>query len=156
MSTTSTSLKVNVKDVYKDFRTSDSGLLPKQKLAQALRCLGHNPLQKEVILEAKKYKGQMLDFSQFEKILGEFEKKEKVQREELEESLNIFDVDGEGWISRGQIKHLICSPTGEEALTEDEFEELLDNIQANEDGLIRVTDFAHLLNQGNLPKTTDL
>ena len=73
----------------------------------------------------------------------------------MEESLSIFDVDGEGWISRGQIKHLMCSQTGEE-LTEEEFEELLDNIPGNEDGMIRVADFAHLLSQGDLPKVTDL
>ena len=74
---------------------------------------------------------------------------------QVEESLGIFDVDGDGWISRGQIKHLICSQTGE-GLTEDEFEELLDNIPGNEDGMIRVADFAHLLNQGGLPTVTDL
>ena len=74
---------------------------------------------------------------------------------QVEESLSIFDVDGEGWISRGQIKHLMCSQTGEE-LTEEEFEELLDNIPGNEDGMIRVADFAHLLCQGDLPKVTDL
>ena len=69
--------------------------------------------------------------------------------------MGIFDVDGDGWISRGQIKHLICSQTGE-GLSEDEFEELLDNIPGNEDGMIRVADFAHLLNQGGLPTVTDL
>ena len=69
--------------------------------------------------------------------------------------MGIFDVDGDGWISRGQIKHLICSQTGE-GLSADEFEELLDNIPGNEDGMIRVADFAHLLNQGGLPTVTDL
>ena len=49
----------------------------------------------------------------------------------------------------------MCSQTGEE-LTEEEFKELLDNIPGNEDGMIRVADFAHLLSQGDLPKVTDL
>ena len=33
---------------------------------------------------------------------------------------------------------------------------LRNNIPGNEDGMIRVADFAHLLNQGGLPTVTDL
>ena len=73
----------------------------------------------------------------------------------VEESLSIFDVDGEGWISRGQLKHLLCSNSGDE-LTADEFEELFKNLPGNEDGMIRVIDVAHMLNEGQLPKVTDL
>ena len=88
-----------------------------------------------------------------------FKKVEVIEKQfipkQVEESLSIFDVDGDGWISRGQIKHLMCSQTGE-GLTEDEFEDLLDNIPGNEDGMIRVSDFTHLLTQGGLPRVTDL
>ena len=36
-----------LQDVYKDLCSAD-GHLPKERVAQALRCLGHNPLQQEV------------------------------------------------------------------------------------------------------------
>ena len=36
-----------MQDVFKDLRSKD-GNVPKEKAAQALRCLGFNPLQEEV------------------------------------------------------------------------------------------------------------
>ena len=67
----------------------------------------------------------------------------------------MFDVDGEGWISRGQMKHLLCSDTGE-GLTAQEFEELFETILGNEDGMIRSSDLAHLISQGTMPAITHL
>ena len=68
----------------------------------------------------------------------------------------MFDIDGEGWLSRGQMKHLLCSADSGEGLTEPEFEELFENILGNEDGLIRSSDLAHLISQGSLPALTHL
>ena len=68
----------------------------------------------------------------------------------------MFDIDGEGWLSRGQMKHLLCSGGSGESLTEEEFEELFENILGNEDGLVRSADLAHLISQGAMPALTHL
>merc|ERR1712215_402307 len=149
-----TKLDTNKKDVYKDLAGKE-GLLSKEKVAQAVRCLGHNPLNQEVNALTRKYKGKYLNYPQFEEVLKEVTKLTKPIKDEVSESLDIFDVDGEGLISRGHMKHLLCTKTGE-GLTEEEFEDLLDNIPPNEDGMIRVTDFAHLLTFGGLPTVTNL
>ena len=68
----------------------------------------------------------------------------------------MFDVDGEGWLSRGQMKHLLCAEDSGEGLTGQEFEELFENILGNEDGLVRSSDRAHLISQGAMPALTHL
>ena len=54
------------------------------------------------------------------------------------------------------MKHLLCGSDSGEGLTEQEFEELFENILGNEDGLIRSSDLAHLLHAGVLPALTQL
>ena len=68
----------------------------------------------------------------------------------------MFDIDGEGWLSRGQMKHLLCASDSGEGLTEQQFEELFQNILGNEDGLIRSSDLAHLIHAGTMPALTQL
>jgi len=131
------------------------GLLSKSKISTALRCLGFNPLNKEMGAVVKKYKGDAVSFKQFEEIIKYFEKQKQPSREEISESVDVFDIDGEGWISRGQMKHLLCSDTGE-GLTSQEFEELFETLLGNEDGMIRASDLAHLLSQGTMPALTHL
>ena len=54
------------------------------------------------------------------------------------------------------MKHLLCASDSGEGLTEQEFEELFENILGNEDGQIRSSDLAHLIHAGSMPALTQL
>merc|ERR1712037_610993 len=70
---------------------------------------------------------------------------EQSPKDELSESLSVFDVDGEGWVPMSHFKHLICSPESGEGLTSDQFDNLLSTVKTSEDGLVRIADIVHLL-----------
>eukprot|EP00091_Calanus_sinicus_P021420 TRINITY_DN6346_c0_g1_i1.p1 TRINITY_DN6346_c0_g1~~TRINITY_DN6346_c0_g1_i1.p1 ORF type:complete len:145 (+),score=36.63 TRINITY_DN6346_c0_g1_i1:212-646(+) len=133
-------------DVFRDF-CDPTGHLPKDKVADAVRCLGENPLQSEIRDITNKFKGQGLNFQQFEEVVRICKNMNQSPTDELSESLAVFDVDGEGLIPRSQIKHLICSGESGEGLSVEGFEMLMEHIKANEDGMVRIADLVHLLEQ---------
>eukprot|EP00092_Neocalanus_flemingeri_P003360 GFUD01003598.1.p1 GENE.GFUD01003598.1~~GFUD01003598.1.p1 ORF type:complete len:145 (+),score=40.22 GFUD01003598.1:182-616(+) len=133
-------------DVFRDF-CDVTGHLPKEKVGDAVRCLGENPLQSEIRDITNKFKGQGLSFQQFEEVVRICRKQNQSPVDELSESLAVFDVDGEGFIPRSQIKHLICSEESGEGLTAANFEMLMERIETNEDGMVRIADLVHLLEQ---------
>merc|ERR1712243_139085 len=55
-------------DVFRDF-CDPTGFLPKDKVADAVRCLGENPLQSEIREITNKFKSQGLNFQQFEEVV---------------------------------------------------------------------------------------
>jgi len=133
-------------DVFRDFCDS-TGQLPKEKVADAVRCLGENPLQSEIRDITNKFKGHGLNFQQFEEVIRIYKKMNQSPNDELSESLAVFDVDGEGLIPMSQIKHLICSGDSGEGLTVDGFDMLMEHMKVDEDGMVRVADIVHLLQQ---------
>merc|ERR1711892_1517535 len=99
-----------------------TGHLPKEKVADAVRCLGENPLQSEILDLTKKIKGQALSFQQFEEVVKTCK-------------------------NMSQIKHLICSEESGEGLTKESFDMLMEHIVVNDDGMVRIADIVHLLEQ---------
>jgi len=134
----------DVQQVYLD-HCDKSGQMPKEKVADAARCLGQNPLQTEIRDLVKKYKGTSITLAQFQEVTSTCEKQNKSPKDELSESLSVFDVDGEGFIPRSQFKHLITSTESGEGIQPEEFEILMCTVKTNEDGLVRVADIVHLL-----------
>merc|ERR1711934_525483 len=83
--------------------------------------------------------------AQFQEVASLCERQNKSPKDELSESLSVFDVDGEGWVPMSHFKHLICSPESGEGLTSDQFDNLLSTVKTSEDGLVRIADIVHLL-----------
>merc|ERR1711874_23894 len=134
----------DIQQIYLD-HCDKSGQMPKEKVADAVRCLGQNPLQTEIRDLVKRFKGPSITLAQFQEVHSLCQGQNKSPRDELSESLSVFDVDGEGFIPRSHFKHLICDPESGEGLTTQEFEMLLTTVKTNEDGLVRITDIVHLL-----------
>ena len=67
--------------------------------------------------------------------------------DELYESLAVFDVDGEGLVPMSHIRHLITSETSGEGLNSQQFDFLVERIEVNEDGMVRIADLVQLIQQ---------
>merc|ERR1711872_194859 len=134
-------------ELYDDFADEDAKL-PKDKVGEAIRCLGHNPMETEVAGWLTGFPSPSITFTQFKEVLNHAEDQLPSTIEEVSESLGAFDLDGEGWIPIGQLKHLMCTDAGvpEECLSPDEFEFLISGVK-QEDGFIRYEEIAHLLTQ---------
>ena len=67
--------------------------------------------------------------------------------DELYESLAVFDVDGEGLVPMSHIKHLITSDTSGAGISGAQFHFLMERIEVNEDGMVRIADLVNLIQQ---------
>ena len=101
-----------MKEVFRDF-CDVSGFLPKDKVGDAVRCLGENPLQSEVTEITKRFKGHGLTFQQFEEVLRICKAQNQSPGDELTESLSVFDVDGEGFVPMSHIRNLMSESGGQ-------------------------------------------
>jgi len=139
--------RTGYKEIFDDFADEDAKL-PKDKVGEAIRCLGHNPLETEVSGWVADIPGNSISFKQFGQVITQAEATLPSTIEEVSESLGAFDLDGEGWIPVGQLKHLMCTDAGapEECLSQEEFDFLLSGVK-QEDGFIRYQEIAHLLTQ---------
>merc|ERR1711872_174381 len=135
-----------LKDVFRDF-CDRTGHLPKEKVGDAVRCLGENPLESEIQEITKDFKGAGITLVQFEEVVRICKTQNQSPSDELYESLAVFDVDGEGLVPMSHIKHLICSEDSGEGLTVEGFAMLMEHIKVDEDGMVRVADIVHLLQQ---------
>jgi len=134
----------DIQQIYWD-HVDKSGQMPKERVADAVRCNGQNPLNTEIRDIVKRFKGPSITLAQFQEVASLCERQNKSPKDELSESLSVFDVDGEGWVPMSHFKHLICSPESGEGLTPDQFDNLLSTVKTSEDGLVRIADIVHLL-----------
>jgi len=134
------------KEVFSDF-CDGSGFLPKTRVGDAVRCLGENPLQSEISDLTKQYSGQGITFEQFQEVVKTCKSQNQSPTDELSEAFSVFDVDGEGFVSMSHIRHLLSGESGAEALNRDQCDMLLDNIEVNEDGMVRIADLVTLIQQ---------
>ena len=131
-----------------------------------MRCLGENPLQSEVYFPArvpgptedchvslqiaeitKDFKGAGLTLHQFEEVVRICKCQNQSPPDELFESLAVFDVDGEGFVPMSHIKHLITGDTSGEGLSTSQFDFLVERIEVNQDGMVRIADLVNLIQQ---------
>merc|ERR1712154_448798 len=133
-------------DVYRDF-CDRTGQLPKERVGDAVRCLGENPLQSEIVEITKDFKGSGLTLHQFEEVVRICKSQNQSPPDELYESLAVFDVDGEGFVPMSHIKHLITGDTSGEELTTSQFDFLVERIEVNQDGMVRIADLVNLIQQ---------
>ena len=66
---------------------------------------------------------------------------------QLSESLSVFDVDGEGFVPLSHIRHLLTDAASGEGLAAEQCDLLLDTLEVNEDGMVRIADIVQLIQQ---------
>merc|ERR1712025_1389231 len=117
----------DIQQIYWD-HVDKSGQMPKERVADAVRCNGQNPLNTEIREIVKRFKGPSITLAQFQEVASLCERQNKSPRDELSESLAVFDVDGEGFMPRSQLKHLITDPQSGEGIKPEEFELLMSTV----------------------------
>merc|ERR1711910_155110 len=125
-----------LKDVYRDF-CDRTGQLPKEKVGDAVRCLGENPLESEIRDITKDFKGAGITLQQFEEVVRICKNQNQSPPDELYEGL----------APMSHIKHLITSETSGEGISSSQFNFLMERIEVNEDGMVRIADLVTLIQQ---------
>merc|ERR1712080_15238 len=131
-----------IEDTFNDH--SKDGRIPADKIGDAIRALGYNPLQSEVQQWIESV-GSTFSLNDFLSIINHCKNQQETSsREEVNESLAFFDMDGEGYLPVEQLRYLMCSVQTGEQITKTEFDELIDGIHVRE-GKISYLDLAEIM-----------
>ena len=101
----------------------------------------------QIVDITKDFKGAGLTLRQFEEVVRICKSQNQSPPDELYESLAVFDVDGEGLVPMSHIKHLITADNSGEALATSQFDFLMERVEVNQDGMVRIADLVHLIQQ---------
>ncbi|KAJ3355291.1 hypothetical protein GGF32_002070 [Allomyces javanicus] len=131
------------KEVFSLFDRKGNGFIEPDALGDVLRSIGQNPTEAQVadILAALPDKGQKpISFDLFKDILSRPDGfKAAGTIEEFCQGFAVFDKEGAGFISSGELRYVLTS-LGEK-MTNAEVDELLKYVDMTKDGQVKYEDF---------------
>lgn len=159
--------KQELESVFEMFDKNKDGKISCEELGVVLRTLGHRYSQTEIedmIKNADKNDNGFVEYDEFVLLMkrasaataaqeGEEEAVPKEKADEAREAFEIFDMDGNGFIDRHELR-FIMSRLGENPEEED-ICEMFRHADLNGDGLIDYGEFTHLMTimaQGGVKK----
>ena len=118
------------------------GYITPADFTTCVRMLGANPSEKEVAALKKDIGTEKIDFDTFVKHLPKALARPRDTVEELMECFQVFDKDGNGYISIQELKHIYCG-LGEK-FSDEEFDDMQKSIDDGS-GMVAYEDFAKMM-----------
>jgi len=138
--------KINqFKRAFSKFDKGNSGLIKSKMLGNILRSLGMNPTEAELqdmINEVDKDGTGLLNFPNFLYMMAKKENDEEAE-DEIREAFKVFDGDGNGFISRTELRHVMLN-LGEQ-VSEEECDAMVDEADIDGDGCINYEEFYSMM-----------
>jgi len=129
------------KKAFSSFDKNNSGTIKSKSLGNVLRTLGMNPTEAELqdmINEVDKDGTGLLMFPNFLYMMAKKENDEEAE-EEIREAFKVFDGDGNGFISRVELRHVMMN-LGEK-ISEEECDAMVEEADVDGDGSINYEEF---------------
>lgn len=126
--------------IFKQFDLDKDGTISPAELSEALMIFGCKPKKEEldnIINELDKDKSGELNFEEFIKVFTLQNEKTKTNQE-LIEAFKLIDSENDGYVTSTQLK-LLLTKVGEK-LSQEEVEEILNEIDPNGEGYIKYMD----------------
>eukprot|EP00160_Parvularia_atlantis_P021287 Unigene916_Nuclearia_a/m.2938 Unigene916_Nuclearia_a/g.2938 ORF Unigene916_Nuclearia_a/g.2938 Unigene916_Nuclearia_a/m.2938 type:complete len:148 (-) Unigene916_Nuclearia_a:153-596(-) len=131
------------KEAFNLFDKQGNGTIPLKDLPDLLRAVGQNPLKTELeaIMNAHDATGKKpVSYTDYVKIQNRPDGwKAHGTEEEFIQGFAVFDRDGNGLISAGELRYVLTS-LGEK-LSDREVDELIRAVETDKDGMINYSDF---------------
>eukprot|EP01045_Picozoa_sp_COSAG04_P007086 COSAG04_NODE_361_length_15860_cov_18.114904_10_plen_1886_part_00 len=134
-----------LKDLFKLFDKDDSDSIDAKELSTVVRALGLNPSNADLenlMAKFDKDESGSISFAEFESMHSEC-MQDIDSQEKLKKSFEIFDQDGNGYVSAEELRKTLTS-LGEK-LTFDEAKEMINEADTDRDGQINYEEFAKLM-----------
>ena len=136
---------IEFREAFQAFDKDGNGSITTKELGTVMRSLGQNLSEaeiKEMIDIVDEDKSGTIDFQEFLHLM--FRKMKIIDKEEeLLDAFNILDKDGNGKISKYELRYIIMST--ESGLTEEEIEDFIKTIGIDEDGNVDLQDFINVI-----------
>merc|ERR1712032_1604317 len=123
------------------FAHEKTGVLKAKQMGEVMRKLGQNPAEAELqdmINEVDKDGAGLVEFPVFLYMMAKKENDETAE-DEIREAFKVFDGDGNGFINRVELRHVMMN-LGEK-MTELECDALVDEADIDGDGCINYEEF---------------
>jgi len=134
-----------LKDIFAMFDKDNSGSIDIKELDAMVSSLGIAATPEDLndmIQEADLDGSGTIEFSEFKLLIGPHFQKEKPP-EDYVEAFKFFDKDGDGFISRTELRHIMN--TVDVSLAETDIEEMIKEADANGDGKIDFDEFIKMM-----------
>ena len=126
------------KEAFSLFDKDGDGTITTKELGTVMRSLGQNPNEAELQYMIK----EVVAFPEFLIIMAQ-KMKEKASKEEIREAFRVFDKDGNGSISKAELRHVLTN-LGEN-LTEEEVDEMISVADIDGDGQVNYEEFFNMM-----------
>ncbi|CCH62443.1 hypothetical protein TBLA_0H01560 [Henningerozyma blattae CBS 6284] len=134
------------REIFNLFDKDHSGSISGSELTSVMRSLGLKPTESEVtdlMNEIDLDGNHQIEFDEF-LVLMSRQQKSNDSKEELLEAFKVFDVNGDGYISRSELKQVLTS-IGEN-LSEQEIDDMMKEVGDGK-GRIDINQFAAMLSK---------
>lgn len=130
-------------EIFQSLDTNGDGVLSREEIFEGYRqTLGDVEAKKEVdriMTEIDIDKSGTIDYNEF--VMAATNRQKMLNKEKLEATFNIFDKDGNGSISKDEIKSLLCARSDDKKL----LDEIIKEVDSNGDGEISLNEFKEMM-----------
>jgi len=129
-------------EAFRLFDKDGNGKIDKFELAEVMKALGSPATPQDIedmINEVDLDRNGTIEFNEFMIMMGS----QKNEEEELKNAFRTFDKNGDGYISRDELK-LVMASLGE-SLKEEEIEEMMREADENRDGKLDFKEFCAMM-----------
>ncbi|KAL5247756.1 hypothetical protein ACHWQZ_G019593 [Mnemiopsis leidyi] len=136
-----------LKDIFRMFDKDNSGSIDVNELESMVSSLGISATKEDLndmIAEADIDKSGTIEFDEFKTLIGPHFQKEKPPEDYID-AFNFFDKDGDGFISRSELRNIMN--TVDSKLAESDIEDMIKEADINGDGKIDFDEFIKMMHQ---------
>lgn len=134
------------REAFAIFDTNRTGCITSSDLTAVMRNLGQNPSEKDIQDMVNEIDADGNATIEFDEFLNMMEQKMRsvIPDETLYEAFNVFDKDGNGFISLEELRHVMnCLGV---VLTKSEVQQMMDEADTDKDGQLNFREFAAMMN----------
>ena len=138
-----------LQDVFDQFDKDKDGKISAKELENAMQSMGQNPTVDEVqemMREVDLNQDGKIDFDEFMYLMTKSSPDTQTE-DEVINAFRVFDKEGNGLISSAELKHIMM--TIGDKMTEEEADEMVNEADIDEDGMINYEKFVSINSRNN-------
>lgn len=145
----------DLRQAFNLFDKDGDGHITAKELGVVMKSLGQSPTKEELrdmIQEVDLDGNKVIDFDEFCLMMAKMSYgADEDDEESYREAFNVFDKDGNGQIDRAELRSVLTN-LGEN-LTEEQINEMIEEVDINGDGLVNFEEFKAMMNQNQIKPT---